>query len=165
MALLAVFQSVGGSGFRSYGCRPSPFSGPLASFLPRRHSGGVLSAAYSPDGRFIVTACDRRNRTPQIFVFVRETRLQKAQSQANEAAAHYYHRVLIDSEDGRRARRYLEERGLDRATLQDFQLGFAPAGWENLLRHLRERGNRQEEMLAAGLRTVGEREDRVRSDH
>jgi DNA primase len=77
--------------------------------------------------------------------------------QANEAAAQYYHRVLIDGEDGRRARRYLEGRGLDRATLQDFQLGFAPAGWENLLRHLRERGYRQEELVAAGLLTVGER--------
>ena len=77
--------------------------------------------------------------------------------QANETAAQYYHRLLLDSEEGRRARRYLEERGLDRATLQDFQLGFAPPGWENLLRHLRERGYRQEELLTAGLLTLGER--------
>jgi DNA primase len=77
--------------------------------------------------------------------------------QANEAAAQYYHRLLLDSEEGRRARRYLEERGLDRATLQDFQLGFAPTGWENLLRHLRDRGYRQEELVGAGLLTMGER--------
>jgi DNA primase len=77
--------------------------------------------------------------------------------QANEAAAQYYHRLLLDGEEGRRARRYLEERGLDRATLQVFQLGFAPSGWETLLRHLRERGYRQEELLTAGLITIGER--------
>jgi DNA primase len=77
--------------------------------------------------------------------------------QANEAAAQYYHRLLLNSEDGRQARRYLEERGLDQATLQDFQLGFAPSGWETLLRHLRERGYDQEELLAAGLITIGER--------
>jgi DNA primase len=77
--------------------------------------------------------------------------------QANEAAAQYYHRLLLDSEEGRRARNYLEERGLERATLQDFQLGFAPSGWESLFRHLRERGYRQEELQAAGLITVGER--------
>jgi len=77
--------------------------------------------------------------------------------EANEAAAQYYHRLLLDSEEGRRARRYLEERGLDGGTLQDFQLGFAPPGWENILRHLRERGYRQEELLAAGLLTSGER--------
>src|SRR3990172_5787584 len=77
--------------------------------------------------------------------------------QANEAAAQYYHRLLLDSEEGRRARHYLEERGLDRGTLQEFQLGFAPSGWENLFRHLRERGYRQEELLAAGLLTSGER--------
>jgi len=77
--------------------------------------------------------------------------------QANEAAAQYYHRLLLDSEEARRARRYLEERGVDRGTLQDFQLGFAPSGWENLFRHLRERGYRQEELLTAGLLTLGER--------
>ena len=77
--------------------------------------------------------------------------------QANEAAAQYYHRLLLDSGEGRRARQYLEERGLDRGTLQEFQLGFAPAGWENLLRYLRERGYRQEELLAVGLLTSGER--------
>ena len=77
--------------------------------------------------------------------------------QANEAAAQYYHRLLLDSGEARRARQYLEERGLDRATLQDFLLGFAPSGWENLFRHLRERGYRQEELLAAGLLTSGER--------
>jgi DNA primase len=77
--------------------------------------------------------------------------------QANEAAAQYYHRLLLDSEEGRRARRYLEQRGLDRGTLLEFQLGFASAGWENLLRHLGERGYRQEELLAAGLVTSGER--------
>ncbi len=77
--------------------------------------------------------------------------------QANEAAAQYYHRMLLDSPEGQRARRYMEERGLDRATLQDFQLGFAPPGWESLLRHLRDRGYRQEELLAAGLITSSER--------
>jgi DNA primase len=77
--------------------------------------------------------------------------------QANEAAAQYYHRLLLNSEDGRRARGYLEGRGLDQATLQDFQLGFAPSGWETLLRHLRERGYDQEELQAAGLITIGER--------
>jgi DNA primase len=77
--------------------------------------------------------------------------------QANEAAAQYYHRLLLDSGEAGRARQYLEERGLDRATLQDFLLGFAPSGWENLLRHLRERGYRQDELLAAGLVTSGER--------
>jgi DNA primase len=77
--------------------------------------------------------------------------------QANEAAAQYYHRLLLDSQEGRRARQYLEERGLDRGTLQDFQLGFASTGWENLLRHLRDRGYHQEELLTAGLLTSGER--------
>jgi DNA primase len=77
--------------------------------------------------------------------------------EANAAAARFYHGVLLSSEGGQGARRYLEERGLDLKTIQDFQLGYSPSGWESLCQHLRERGYRDEEMVAAGLVIEGER--------
>ncbi|MDP2949077.1 MAG: DNA primase, partial [Chloroflexota bacterium] len=77
--------------------------------------------------------------------------------QANEAAAQFYHRALLTSEAGRGARRYLEERGLDVKSMQDFQLGYSPSGWDSLCQHLRERGYRDEELRAAGLAIEGER--------
>ncbi len=77
--------------------------------------------------------------------------------QASEAAAQFYHRALLTSEAGRGARRYLEERGLDVKSMQDFQLGYSPSGWDSLCQHLRERGYRDEELLAAGLAIEGER--------
>jgi len=77
--------------------------------------------------------------------------------EANEAAASFYHRALVASEAGQRARRYLEERGLDLKAMQDFQIGYSPSGWDGLCQHLRERGYRDEELVAAGLAVEGER--------
>jgi DNA primase len=76
---------------------------------------------------------------------------------ANEAAASFYHRTVVSSEVGQRARRYLEERGLDLKAIQDFQLGYSPSGWDSLCQHLRERGYGDEELVAAGLAVEGER--------
>jgi DNA primase len=77
--------------------------------------------------------------------------------EANEAAASFYHRALVSSEAGQRARRYLEERGLDLKAMQGFQIGYSPSGWDSLCQHLRERGYGDEELVAAGLAVEGER--------
>ncbi len=77
--------------------------------------------------------------------------------EANESAASFYHRALLSSEAGQTAKRYLEERGQDLKTIQDFQLGYSPSGWDSLCQHLRERGYRDEEIVAAGLAVEGER--------
>ena len=60
--------------------------------------------------------------------------------QANEAAAQYFQHLLLNSESGKAAREYLERRGIDIKTAQDFSLGYSPAGWETLRRYLGERG-------------------------
>jgi DNA primase len=77
--------------------------------------------------------------------------------EANEAAAQFYHRTLVSTEAGQKAKRYLEERGQNLKTMQDFQLGYSPSGWDSLCQHLRERGYRDEELMAAGLAVEGER--------
>jgi DNA primase len=77
--------------------------------------------------------------------------------EANEAAARFYHRTLVSSEAGQRARRYLEARGLDLEALQGFQIGYSPSGWDSLCQDLREHGYGGEELMAAGLAVEGER--------
>ncbi|MGQ9572142.1 MAG: DNA primase [Dehalococcoidia bacterium] len=77
--------------------------------------------------------------------------------EANEAAAQFYHRALVSSEAGQKAKRYLEERGLDLRTMQDFQLGYSPSGWDSLCQHLGQRGYSAAELVAAGLAVEGER--------
>jgi DNA primase len=77
--------------------------------------------------------------------------------EANQAAARFYHGVLLSTEAAQGARRYLEERGLDLKTIQDFQVGYSPSGWDSLCQHLRESRYGDEEMVAAGLAIEGER--------
>ena len=86
-----------------------------------------------------------------------ETEERSRSQQANETAAQFYHHALLNSEAGQGSKRYLEERGLDLKTMQDFQLGFSPPGWDKLCCYLRERGFTDEEVLAAGLATAGDR--------
>lgn len=58
----------------------------------------------------------------------------------NEVAAEFYHQLLLDSDEGGPARRYLRQRGYDSETVKAFQLGFAPERWEALAKHLQEKG-------------------------
>jgi DNA primase len=77
--------------------------------------------------------------------------------QANEAAALFFHHALLNSEVGRPALAYLEGRGLDRETIEAFQLGYSPESWDALKEHLKGRGFSDEELLAAGLLVESER--------
>jgi len=51
---------------------------------------------------------------------------------ANQIAGSFYQRCLTESRIGQGALIYLERRGIDRTAIDRFQLGFAPAGWDNL---------------------------------
>ncbi|WP_426736875.1 DNA primase [Plantibacter sp. 2H11-2] len=75
---------------------------------------------------------------------------------ANQAAAEYFQQQLHDG-DADLGRRFLGERGFDAAAADHFGIGFAPAGWDHLMKALRYRGFSDEEMLAAGLVSSGDR--------
>jgi len=70
---------------------------------------------------------------------------------ANEAAALLYHDSLLNSPEASAARAYLEKRGLQRRTWEDWMLGFAPAAGGALIRRLRDQGFSDEELAHAGL--------------
>ncbi len=55
----------------------------------------------------------------------------------NQAAALYFHSQLQSSPAAADARVYLERRGLDSATIDAFQMGYAPDSWDSLLGYLR----------------------------
>jgi DNA primase len=69
---------------------------------------------------------------------------------ANTAAAEFYAAQLMTPEAAP-ARQFLAERGFDKQVALDFDCGFAPAGWDALTRHLREKGFTQGELVTAGL--------------
>ena len=73
---------------------------------------------------------------------------------ANEAAALFYHGLLPNTP---RAQAYINQRGLDQQTVNDFQLGYAPPGWNTLRDHLTSRGYTEAQLVEAGLLVEGER--------
>ncbi len=56
---------------------------------------------------------------------------------------------------------YLRRRGLSDATTEAFELGYAPDGWDGLLKHARTRGVSERQLLDAGLLTENPESGRV----
>lgn len=89
---------------------------------------------------------------------------KQALHRANEEAAGLYHEVLLGDREGEDARRYLEERGVDRDTAIAFGVGYAPGQPDFLLRRL-ARSLSTEVLIEAGLAlrdSRGEVRDRFR---
>ena len=82
--------------------------------------------------------------------------------QINQAAAEYFHNLLISSPTAEKVRNYVASRGLSLKTVADFQLGFSPNSWEALKQHLVETGYSEDDLLEAGL--IVESEDKKRHD-
>ena len=67
------------------------------------------------------------------------------------AEAAGFFRAQLDSAAGEAARRYLASRGVDAKIQEAFHLGFAPAGWDYLVRALHARGFDSAVVEQAGL--------------
>ena len=76
--------------------------------------------------------------------------------EAHRIAAAFYAEQL-HTPQAAPARAFLAERGFDRAAAETFGVGFAPEGWDNLLRHLRGRSFTEAELTASGLVSQGAR--------
>jgi DNA primase len=69
----------------------------------------------------------------------------------NEAAAQYYHHLLLNSTVADIARRYLSKRGISKETIVNFELGFSPNRWDAICQHLEGRGYERDELVRAGV--------------
>lgn len=76
--------------------------------------------------------------------------------QVNQAAAQYFHNLLLNSPAGEKARNYVASRGFSPKTITDFQLGFSLSSFEALRRYLLDKGYSESEMRDAGLIVEGE---------
>ena len=76
--------------------------------------------------------------------------------EAHKVAAAWYAEQLA-SPEAMVARQFLDQRGFDQAAAVTFGVGFSPRGGEDLVRHLRQRGFRDDELVASGLAGDGGR--------
>ena len=76
--------------------------------------------------------------------------------EAHRVAAAFYQQQLT-SPDAQMGREFLKERGFDAEAAAHFGVGFAPKGWDALTTHLRQKGFTDQELLAGGLVSQGNR--------
>ena len=77
--------------------------------------------------------------------------------EAHKAAADFFAERLHGAGAAAPPRAFLAERGFTLADAERFGVGYAPAEWEALTRHLRGRGFTEQELLLGGLATQGRR--------
>jgi len=69
----------------------------------------------------------------------------------NQVVAEYYYNNLLNAQLGRRALSYLTSRGIKRELIDKFKIGYAPPGWDGLLKFAKSKGYSEEAMERLGL--------------
>lgn len=130
--------------FYCFGCGAG---GNVFSFL-MRHEGLSFAEAVRKLGKRYGIAVEDRQLSPE-----ERRRVQEREGilEINREAAAFYRRILQNRREGAAALAYLQDRGLVRETMERFSLGYAPPGWETLLRHFSERRIPPEFPEKAGL--------------
>jgi DNA primase len=72
-----------------------------------------------------------------------------------ERAARFYAAYLWDSQEAKRAREYLRERGFSETVAREFRVGYAPSAWDRMIVGAQRSGFTAEELVAAGLAQRG----------
>jgi DNA primase len=69
----------------------------------------------------------------------KENQQRAALTEMHREAQTFFVRQIEGTLEGKAARAYLEDRGIDKATIDRFGIGYAPSGGDALLRHLRSK--------------------------
>ncbi len=73
-----------------------------------------------------------------------------------DATVTFFRHQLFSTTAGEPALAYLRDRGMSDATLETFEIGYAPDSWDMTMKHLIERGFQERDLVDAGV--VSERE-------
>jgi DNA primase len=133
--------------YRCFGCQKS---GDVLTFLQEFDGMTFHEALKQLADEAGITLSDYRESP--------EDKLRGRVMEVLDLAARYYHYLLTDHAVGEPARVYLKERGVNHDSIRLFQIGFAPEGWDNLIKYLHgKKKYSMEEIEAAGLIVKGGR--------
>ena len=76
--------------------------------------------------------------------------------EAHKVAQEFYAEQL-SGQEAVIGRQFLAERGFDQAAAAVYGVGYAPSGWDVLIRHLRGRGFTDPELITSGIASQGQR--------
>jgi DNA primase len=125
--------------FHCFGCKKG---GDLFAFWMTYHQVSFPQALKDLAEKYHVSLPERDPGTPGI----KESILR-----VNEAAADFFHHILMKSGKGKAGRDYLQRRSIPEEIISEFKLGYAPDEWDSLAKALREKKINPEIALQAGL--------------
>ncbi|HEY8870964.1 MAG TPA: DNA primase [Candidatus Limnocylindrales bacterium] len=129
----------------SWKCFGCGLGGDVFSFVMQRDSVAFPEALRILAGKAGVEIDERTRRED-----VHKARLRDVL----ESAIAFYHAVLTTAKLGQPALDYLRGRGFTEGTIEAYQLGWAPGGWDTMSRRLIEkRAIRPEDLAEVGLTT------------
>ncbi|MDP2735598.1 MAG: DNA primase, partial [bacterium] len=134
--------------FKCFGCGEG---GDVIAFYSKIE-GVPFSEALKELARRAGVKLASRKKTPE------EERREKVY-EINRLAADYFNYILTTHKIGQPARDFLKKRGVRPPAIEEFKLGYAPSGWDNLGRFILKKGYRLTEFLQSGL---GNRSDNQR---
>ena len=136
-------------GRESWHCFGCGMGGDIFSFVMQRDSLSFPEALRTLAGKAGVEIDERTKRED-----IRRKRLRGVL----DTAIAFYHAVLTGSKTGKPALDYLHGRGFTDATIETYQLGWAPGGWDVMARQLQaKRDIRPEELVEVGLASPSQR--------
>lgn len=135
--------------YHCFGCQES---GDTISFLRKIENLSFIEAIEKLANKYSITLRYEDTSPEQDKQAGLRTRLVEAHRQA----AIFYQQQLATPE-AETGRQFLIGRGFDSNAAKHFGVGYAPKGWDGLLNHLRNLGFKDEELLAGGLLSQGQR--------
>jgi DNA primase len=129
--------------FHCFGCGEG---GSVFRFLMQREGLSFPQAVRRVARQHGIDLPDSRNADPNRPMSQSERLLR-----VNKLALSYYEHCFNHPQTGRRARQFIQMRGFSDHVREQFQLGFAPPGWDNLSLYLKRRGIPTTDIESAGL--------------
>lgn len=136
--------------FKCFGCGES---GNAFGFLMKKEGMSFPEALERLAARAGVEL-PRREQSPEEQK--REKNREKLYA-ANQAAAEFYHRTLLESDVGKKAAEYLHKRGITDDAISRYMLGYSPPGWEETMKALKRQGVSVSDLHGAGLVIANDR--------
>ncbi|MEA1949107.1 MAG: DNA primase [Thermodesulfobacteriota bacterium] len=130
--------------FYCFGCAAG---GNVFSFLMKHDGMSFPDAAKILAGRYGIDI-PTTTMSPE-----KKRRMSQRESlfAANRQAMEFFRKLLLDDISGRRAMGYLKKRGINKEIFDNFYLGYAPKGWDNLLRFFTKKNISLDLVEKAGL--------------
>jgi len=103
-------------------------------------------------GEALRTLADRVGVKLKSYRPSQEQQMRDRLLEINHLASEYYHYLLMKHKLGKKALQYLMKRGIQKASMRTFKLGYSPNEWEGLLTYLvKKKGYKVGELEMAGL--------------